>query len=553
MREIIYRSIDARGVPTLLASPSGGNPEGVVVRSEIDDLIAQLDGQISTLRNESEQADANDTSAWQAAIESLSQQVNLLGDSVARQITVGTLATSLADAQTHLQGLDGAVPGNSHLRSALVASGDASLDGIYSIENGVFGRKPGFTEASAFSAGFRIFVDDLNQQYVVFNDAQPVSVSNPAISAVSIGPWTRVEEIIAEAPIEKVGPALRLLFDGGFLAVNNGQLTLATAFQQQLEATRVKADTNEANLGTLGGRVTVAEERISTAEAAVSANTTAVSSFNQQLENTNQRVTFAEEFNAAQNAILVEHTGKIEATESKNAEQDQSLAQHTSKLSQLETSDAAQTTTLNQVTLTQTNHGNRLGTNESSISSLQTGLTAQTSKNTTQDSRLDALESAAAQLAALQSQVNTNVSEIQGVNVSITDAQATIAAHGSRLTGVEGELGSKLNTADLAAQQESFAQTLIKCFSLTNGIVEQRVDSDDGRQYYFTTFKASTGWGHKNFRSFDLSESLSPYTKLGYSYTFQRVDTDSYQIIFQSALASFPNDKVDIALIRIPK
>ena len=102
-RETLYRSIDARQVPALLASPSQGNAEAVVIRGEVDELIAQLNAELASVRDNSEQADAADTAAWQSAIESLSSQLSLFRDRVTGQVAVGHLAVNLAEAQTYLQ------------------------------------------------------------------------------------------------------------------------------------------------------------------------------------------------------------------------------------------------------------------------------------------------------------------------------------------------------------------------------------------------------------------------------------------------------------------
>ncbi|NER27720.1 MAG: hypothetical protein F6J89_08820 [Symploca sp. SIO1C4] len=49
-REVLYRSLDASGVPPIIAAPSGGNPNCLTTRSEIDELVAQAYEGITQLR-----------------------------------------------------------------------------------------------------------------------------------------------------------------------------------------------------------------------------------------------------------------------------------------------------------------------------------------------------------------------------------------------------------------------------------------------------------------------------------------------------------------------
>ncbi|NER27718.1 MAG: hypothetical protein F6J89_08810 [Symploca sp. SIO1C4] len=99
---------------------------------------------------------------------------------------------------------------------------------------------------------------------------------------------------------------------------------------------------------------------------------------------------------------------------------------------------------------------------------------------------------------------------------------------------------------------QAYYATQVKSFLLTGGVTEQRVDNDNGVAYYFTTFTIPTGFGNLNFRVIDLSDALAPYTKLGYSFTVQRVDVDSLKLLFQHNLAGFPDDKAVVSVMAVP-
>ncbi|NET09094.1 MAG: hypothetical protein F6K16_31200, partial [Symploca sp. SIO2B6] len=92
----------------------------------------------------------------------------------------------------------------------------------------------------------------------------------------------------------------------------------------------------------------------------------------------------------------------------------------------------------------------------------------------------------------------------------------------------------------------------VKSFLLTAGVTEQRVDNDSGIPFYFTTFTVPTGFGNLHFRAIDLSDALAPYTRLGYSFTVQRVDVDSLKVMFQHNLTGFPDDKAVITVMAVP-
>jgi hypothetical protein len=141
---------------------------------------------------------------------------------------------------------------------------------------------------------------------------------------------------------------------------------------------------------------------------------------------------------------------------------------------------------------------------------------------------------------------------------SITDLNATVAVHSNSLTDLSVQINDKLDASQLDIAQEAKLADLVKEFTLAGGVggvnrtTEERLDPDDGMQYYFTTYEGSTGWGHLKFRGFDLSDTLAPFSRRGDSYVFQRVGVDSFRIMFQSRNGFFPDNRTSIALIRMP-
>ncbi|NET09934.1 MAG: hypothetical protein F6K16_35580, partial [Symploca sp. SIO2B6] len=235
-REVLYRSLDASGVPPLVAAPSGGDSRCLTTRGEVDEMVAQLYTGISQLRSESQQSDEAIVANLEATIETLTQQMSLLRDRVTGQLTVGAVVETLAEAAAYFHTVDANLPATSHHRLVLVASEtDLTINGVYQPNGTEVIRAAGFTEASSLPSGFKFFVDVNNQQYTVLNDAVALSSANQALASVAIAPWTRVEEVIANAPLRKVGPVLEFLFNHSYLAVVDGQLSFSSSFISRIQ------------------------------------------------------------------------------------------------------------------------------------------------------------------------------------------------------------------------------------------------------------------------------------------------------------------------------
>lgn len=278
-------SFDLRKQKSVLARPSGGRPDAVTVRSEIDQLILQINAAIQQLRHDTEVADAADTTAWQASEANLLNMINALRDRNTGQVTVSGHTRSLAEAAAAIPGVDTAAPATSYLSWFVVVNdNNPTENGIYTKSGGRVVRAPGYTESTALPAGFTIFDNYANQKYVVFDDA--IVGANGQIASVRIGSWTRVEEIIANSPLHKVGPVIELLFNRGVFAINgNGELDFSVAFQQRLNQIEQQVQTNAAAISGLDNRVRTAENDIVQLGAEIDANTQAISSQTVQIQN----------------------------------------------------------------------------------------------------------------------------------------------------------------------------------------------------------------------------------------------------------------------------
>jgi hypothetical protein len=93
---------------------------------------------------------------------------------------------------------------------------------------------------------------------------------------------------------------------------------------------------------------------------------------------------------------------------------------------------------------------------------------------------------------------------------------------------------------------------LFKEFVLTGGVTERRPDPEDGLEYFYTEFRASTGWGHTNFKLFDISRNDANRTRLDETFIFQRVDVDSYRVLLQSSIGPYPDGEAIITFIQQP-
>jgi hypothetical protein len=93
---------------------------------------------------------------------------------------------------------------------------------------------------------------------------------------------------------------------------------------------------------------------------------------------------------------------------------------------------------------------------------------------------------------------------------------------------------------------------LFKEFVLTGGVTERRADPEDGLEYFYTEFRAPTGWGHTNFKLFDISRNDANRTRLDETFIFQRVDVDSYRVLLQSSIGPYPDGEAIITFIQQP-
>ena len=548
-REVAHRSVDFSKVPALLISPSQQVPEAAVCYSELDQMLVQINSSITQLRNESEAADSADTTAWQTAVEQINNNMTLLQDRVTGQITVGDKVDTVAQAQAYLTGLDAAIPADSHLRKVLVASeSDATINGVYILSGSSAVRHPDYVNATSYRAGFEFYVDAQNQKYKVADDAVPVSGTNPALASVEILPWTRIEEIIAESPLEKVGPALRLLIDAGYLAVENGELTLSTSFKQKVDAIEALGNQHTGEISTLETNLAATDTKATDNQNNISSLTTGLASTDAQVQALNTFQTSAESRLTTAEGKITTAEGKIETLENGQAAQDTELGLHAGQISDLSTTQQTLSADVNTLKAVRPQHDGRITTNTNSITTLQTDMAGVKATDTQQDNRLTALEAGAALLGQVQAKADTNETNISNLQTAITDANATIATHSTSITDLNTAIAGKIDNAALDAAFAAYISTQVKKLKLTGGVTEHRVDTDDGQQYYFTTFELSSGFGDLNFELSDFSQAVAPHTKLKDSFVFQRVGTDSFRIIFQNSLSAYPDDYAEVTL-----
>lgn len=548
-REVSYRSVDFSQVPAILVAPSGQVPDAAVNYSEVDQMVTDLNAAIANLRNDSEQADAADTSAWQSAVETINNNISLLQDRVTGQVTVGHKSDTVAEAQAYLTALAASVPPDSHQRKVLIASEtDTSINGIYVLAGAAATRHPDYVNASDFRAGFEIYVDDSNRKFKIADDGTSVSESNPAIASVEILPWTRIEEILAESPLQKVGPALRLLFDAGYLAVENSQLTLSTTFKQQIAAMEALGNQHTTQISSLESNLAATDSKATTNQGNIANLTTGLSSTDAQVQSLNTFQSSAESRLTATETATSTNSTKIETLESSQAAQDTELGLHAGQISDLSTTQQTISADVNTLKTVRPQHDGRITTNTNSITTLQTDVAGLKATDTQHGDRLTALEAGAALLGQVQAKADSNETQIGNINTAITDANATIAANTNSISDLTAQLSGTIDSAALAAAFEAHIASQTKKYKLTTGVTEQRVDTDDGRTYYFTTFEMSSGFGSLDFEVSDLSEAVAPHTKLADSFTFQRVSTDSFRVTFQNAIAAYPDDYAEITL-----
>ncbi|NEP01248.1 MAG: hypothetical protein F6K58_21835 [Symploca sp. SIO2E9] len=552
-REVLYRSLDASGVPPIVAAPSGGNSQCLTTRGEVDELIADAYERIRQLDTVSQQAREVLLSQLEQTFENLAQQLNLLRDRVVGQLTVGAVFNTLAEARTYLNSLSADIPATSHHRLVLIASEvDPSINGVYKQNGTQVVRADGFTEASSLPSGFKFFVDLNNQQYAVLNDAVPVSSVDHTIASVAIAPWTRVEEILANAPLRKVGPVLELLFNNNYLAVVEGQLTFSSNFLSRIQGIESAQQQANAQITSLQDRHGALEERVNSAHQKSDNNTTAIASVNEQIEGLNSfRTSTQTSLDTIGNNLTLAQ-GKIEVLQGSQTSQDNELGVHSGKISELETDNAQLKADVQELKIVRPQHNSRITANSDGLTALQGDIASVKSKNTEQDTRLTALEAGAAELATLKNKQQVNTDKLTALDSFVLETRAKNLTQDERLTTLTTQLDDKVSTSNLANLQDQHYYTHVKSFVLKDGVTEEKEDAESGGIYFFTTFEFSTGFGDLNFRVFDLSDALAPFTQRGYSFVSQRVGVDNVRIMFQHNLAAFPDNKAVVSVIRVP-
>lgn len=492
--EVLARPIDVTEVPNIRANRSI-KPEHVTIRTELDEAIATLLDKVAQLRNEINQSEQSDTQNWNNAVDGLETRLNNLIDGVANSYAVAAAVDTLAEATINLPGLDVTA---TDWHSWVLVKGVSQESGVYRFQNNQLVRVPKFANASSLTAGTSFFDNAGNVLYRVSEDAAPGG--EVPVQSVEIIPYDRQEKLTGTGFLKIVANQLNAGLNSQFFTVADGELTLSTEFAQWCEDTIAQNASTANTLGEL---------------------TTQLAGISSQLAQTNASV-----------ANLIQAVGSA-----------------TSQIESLQQHDQETDTRIDGVET-------QLGTLRPRVETLEQEYANQEQAIAAEKSRVDSLTQAvgdqASQLLTQQRQVSDQGQRLNSLDASVTDARSTIAAHTNQLGQLTTNLNSKVDSSQLDDLQETKLASLVKSFTLTNGTVEQRIDTDDGVEYYFTEFRRSTGWGHNRFRSFDLSDVLSPYTKQGYSFTFQRVGVDEFRVLFQSRTAPFPNDKVDISLIRIP-
>lgn len=492
--DTLARPIDATEVPNIRANRSI-KPEHVTIRTELDEAIATLLDKVAQLRSEISQSEQSDTQNWNTAVDQLSARLNNLIDGVANSYAVAAAVDTLAQATINLPGLDVTA---TDWHSWILVKGVNQESGVYRFQNNQLVRVPKFANASSLNAGTSFFDIAGNVLYRVSEDAAPGG--EVPIQSVEIIPYDRQEKLTGTGFLEIVANQLNARLDGQYFAVTNKELTFSAEFNTWIQNTTAQ-----------GAAAATSLEQLTTQLAGISS----------QLAQTNASV--ANLIQAVGSA-----TSQIEALQQHDAQTDSRVEGVESQISLL----------------------------QPRVETLEQESASQQQARATEKSRVDSLTQAvgdqASQLLTQQRQVSDQGQRLNNLDASVTDARSTIAAHTNQLGQLTTNLNSKLDSSQLDELQETKLASLVKTFTLTGANVEQRVDTDDGLEYYFTEFRQSTGWGHNRFRSFDLSDVLSPYTKQGYSFTFQRVGVDEFRVLFQSRTAPFPDGKVDISLIRIP-
>ncbi len=533
-------SLDLRKQKPLLARPSGGRPDAVTVRSELEEMLVQINQEIQNLRNDAEIADAADTQAWQASAANLLTLINNLRDRNTGQVTVNAALSSLSQATGVITGVDSTAAASDPASWFAVFGTNLAQNGIYTYAGGVPARAPGFDTATALPAGFKIFDDRLNQQYVVADDA--VAGAGGAISTVSIIPWTRVEEIVANSPLRKVGPVIELLFDRGIFSINaEGELDLSASFQQRIAAIEQATQTNATNIAAVAQRVTTAEGDIVELDNSVANNTTSINTHTTQIQ---ALQTFDGQIGTRVQATeteIVSLDGRLDTAQSTLQTQGQTLTDQGNQITQVSTTVTSQGNAIQRLDLARQNLDGRLTTAEGAIADNAGDIASAVEVNDQQNARLGVLETEAATLVGLRQRVTTAEGEVDALQAAVVDAQSTIIVHGQQLTSLDTELDTKLAASELETRVDAMFAARNKIFTLRNdagGPVAKTVTQvvSEGITFTSTSFRITTGFGSLNFRLVDVSSANSPYAKLPIVAKTQRTGVDAFEIEFWQPL-----------------
>ena len=556
--ERFYYGLDLTGTAGLRVPLSREVPSAAVCYAELEELLVQINQQISNLRNESEQADANNLVNLQNADTEIIQMIESLRSGITGRITVaGIFEGPLAEVTPNIPGIDITSAADNPNGWFLLISPENSESGIYRIHAGTPVRVAGFTNAENFPAGYEYFVNSNNQHYVVKDDASPVSATNPAVGSVEIITWSRAESLVANNPLEKVANALNLKFNAEYFGVNaEGQLDLAVAFRQKVDEFGNRLDVAEADIDSLQANVRDLDTLITNTKTDVEDNAEGLASANTQIaalrqfdQSVETRVTSAEsnidrlgdnvntltQADAAQQVVIDRHTSEIaelgrniQTNETSISNHGITLNNHSNAIDGLRSTQQTQGGLIEQQGIAQQSLATRVNAAEGAIRSNDSDIATLQSTDQDHTTRIEVVEREAATLAALRNQVsqhstsiataNQNINTLtsqnatqdnrltdaettqQSIQTALTDATATIAAHGNAITSLEADVAVRTTEPQVNALLEAFLTSIRKTKVLDSSNSRYTVVEADG--YMTTTFQVSSGFGTDNFRAY---------------------------------------------------
>jgi hypothetical protein len=323
VREVLNRSFDARNVPSILARPSGGKPEGVVVFSELDELIRSVLDKVSQLRAATEQADQLDSANWSQAVSSLQQQFDERLDGVRATYPVATQIGTLAEARIDLPGLD---PTATNWRSWFAVAGDnLAENGVYRFQNGQPIRVARFTAATSLQAGMRLYDDLRNRYWNISADAVPGN--GGVIGEVEITPGFSPDQAAPGDGLDRVANRFNVLLDADVLAFEGNRITLSIALRDRIAQLVQSAAEQDALIDSLESALRTVTSDLVALTGRTDATETAIASHSSQINS----------LQAADEAILPRVGGLELAVDDLEAD-----------VEQLQTTDAQQQQTITQ-------------------------------------------------------------------------------------------------------------------------------------------------------------------------------------------------------------